>query len=58
VHGIVAAKGIHVGWLIALYAVTLVLPQSSLFLAAAAFVDSWMDIRARIKPSGQAGRDA
>jgi Predicted membrane protein (DUF2232) len=52
VHGIVAAKGIHVGWLIALYAVTLILPQSSLLLAAAAFVDSWMDIRARIKPSG------
>ena len=57
VHGIVAAKNINVGWLISVYAVTLILPQSSLLLAAVAFADSWTDIRGRIKPGGQAGGD-
>ena len=56
VHGIVAAKGLHVGWLIAVYAVTLILPQSTLLLAAGAFADSWMDIRARIRNAGKGGR--
>lgn len=56
-HGIVAAKGIHVGWLITVYALTLILPQSTLLLAVAAFADSWVDIRARIKKGGQAGQD-
>ena len=57
-HGIVAAKQIHVGWLITLYAVTLILPQSSLLLAAGAFADSWMDIRSRIKrKDGPAGHE-
>ncbi len=58
-HGIVAAKNINVGWLISVYAVTLLLPQSSLLLAAAAFADSWMDIRARIiKKDGQGGQES
>jgi hypothetical protein len=56
-HGIVAAKGIHVGWLITVYALTLILPQSTLLLAVAAFADSWVDIRARIKKDGSAGQD-
>ncbi|MEJ2567081.1 MAG: DUF2232 domain-containing protein [Gammaproteobacteria bacterium] len=49
VHGIVAAKGLHVGWLIAVYVATFILPQSTLLLAAGAFADSWLDIRKRIK---------
>jgi hypothetical protein len=57
-HGVVAAKGINVAWLISLYALTLILPQFSLLLAAVAFADSWTDIRGRIKPGGQAGSDA
>ena len=56
-HGVVEARKIHVGWLIAVYALTLILPQSSLLLAAAAFVDSWMDVRARLKKDGQVGND-
>lgn len=56
-HGVVAAKGIHIGWLLTVYALTLILPQSTLLLAAAAFVDSWMDVRARLKKDGQVGRD-
>lgn len=49
VHGIVAAKDLHVGWLITVYAVTFIVPQSTLLLAAGAFADSWIDIRNRIK---------
>lgn len=55
VHGIVAAKGIHVGWLITVYAITFILPQSTLLLAAGAFADSWMDIRARIRKTKKDG---
>lgn len=63
VHGIVAAKSLHVGWLIAVYAVTFILPQSTLLLAAGAFADSWLDIRSRIQKSksdqdGQSDREA
>jgi hypothetical protein len=54
-HGIVAAKKINIGWLISVYALTLLLPQSSLLLAAAAFVDSWMNVRARLQKDGQEG---
>ena len=51
IHGIVAAKRMHVGWLITVYVVTFVVPQSTLLLAAGAFADSWMDIRARLAKS-------
>lgn len=54
-HGVAEIKGINVGWLIAVYAMTFILPQSALLLAAAAFVDSWMDIRARIRRDGGGG---
>ena len=56
IHGIVAAKGLRAGWLIAVYVVTFILPQSTLLVAAAAFADSWMDIRARIKKSDKGGQ--
>jgi len=56
IHGIVAAKGLRAGWLIAVYVVTFILPQSTLLVAAAAFADSWTDIRTRIKKSDQGGR--
>ena len=56
IHGIVAAKGLRAGWLIAVYVVTFILPQSTLLVAAAAFADSWMDIRARIKKSANGGQ--
>jgi Predicted membrane protein (DUF2232) len=56
VHGIIAAKGMRVGWLIGVYVVTFVVPQSTLLLAAGAFADSWMDIRSRIKKSDKNGR--
>ena len=56
IHGIVAAKGLRAGWLITVYVVTFILPQSTLLVAAAAFADSWMDIRARIKKSDKGGQ--
>lgn len=48
IHGFVAAKGLNVGWLLGMYGLTLLLPQTSLLLAAAAFADSWLDIRTRM----------
>lgn len=56
-HGVAEAKDINVGWVIAVYALTFIVPQSALLLAAAAFVDSWMDIRARLQKDGQGGHD-
>ena len=54
-HGVVARKKINVGWLISVYALTLIWPPATLLLGAAAFVDSWMDIRARLHKGGQTG---
>ena len=54
-HGVVAARHINVGWLIGVYAVTFLWPPSTLLLGAAAFVDSWMDIRARLPKGGETG---
>jgi len=56
-HGVAEAKGINVGWVIAVYALTFIVPQSALLLAAAAFADSWMDIRARLQKDGRGGHD-
>lgn len=57
VHGVIAIKGAHSGWLIALYLLMLfALPQVALVLAAAGFADSWLDLRARLRggPPGPA----
>lgn len=54
-HGVVAARGINVGWLIGIYALTFLWPPSTLLLGAAGFVDSWMDIRARLPKGGEGG---
>lgn len=50
-HGIVAKKQMSVQWLIAMYAMVLVLmPTSLLLLALLALIDSVVDFRARLKP--------
>ena len=54
-HGVVAARHIKVGWLIAVYALTLLWPPSTLLLGAAGFVDSWMDVRVRLAKGGESG---
>ncbi|HHM06385.1 MAG TPA: DUF2232 domain-containing protein [Gammaproteobacteria bacterium] len=53
VHSVIALKGAHVGWLVAFYVLTLViLPQLLLLVAVVGFVDSWVDIRARLSKRG------
>lgn len=50
VHGVVAIKGAHSGWLIGLYvAMLFALPQVALVLSAAGFADSWLDVRSRLR---------
>jgi len=55
VHCIVAQRGMSKGWLVAGYtALVLLSPALFLLLLMMAFVDSWLDFRKRIKPSGPA----
>jgi hypothetical protein len=54
-HGVVAGRHINVAWLIGVYALTFLWPPSTLLLGAAGFVDSWMDIRARLHKGGAGG---
>ncbi len=52
-HAIVARTGAHIAWLVVLYLLILfALPQVAMVLASAAFVDSFMDFRARIAGRG------
>ncbi|WP_166269244.1 hypothetical protein [Marinobacter caseinilyticus] len=52
VHGLVGLKGMGVQWLVMFYIALLLLgPSLLLLLLVVAFVDSWLDIRGRIKPS-------
>ena len=49
VHAVVARKGKHVGWLVALYILLFIMPpQIMMALASAGFVDSWVDFRRRL----------
>lgn len=55
VHGAVGRRGMGVQWLVIFYVALVILGPSLLFLLVAlAFVDSWLDIRKRITPSGPA----
>ena len=52
VHGIVGRKGLSKQWLGMFYVAMLLLgPSLLLLLLVVAFVDSWLDIRGRMKPS-------
>lgn len=55
IHGIVGRKQLSAQWL-AMFYVALVLlgPSLMILLVVLAFVDSWLDIRGRIKPAGPA----
>ncbi len=48
-HGMVAAKGIAGGWLVAVYILMLILPQLTFVLAIAGLLDSQFDFRSKIK---------
>ncbi len=55
VHGAVGRRGMGTQWLVMFYIALLILgPSLLLLLVALAFVDSWLDIRKRITPSGPA----
>ncbi|BES72611.1 hypothetical protein RE428_36290 [Marinobacter nanhaiticus D15-8W] len=55
IHGIVGARKMSVQWLVLFYiALVLLSPSLMLLLLILAFVDSWLDFRGRIKPSGPA----
>ena len=55
VHGVVARKQWSVQWLVMFYIALLLLgPSLMMLLLVLAFVDSWLDIRRRIKPDGSA----
>ncbi|MDL0430647.1 hypothetical protein QPM17_05895 [Marinobacter sp. TBZ242] len=55
VHGLVGRKNLSGQWLVLFYmALVLLGPSLMILLVVLAFVDSWLDIRRRIKPSGPA----
>jgi uncharacterized protein YybS (DUF2232 family) len=55
VHGVVGARKMSVQWLVAFYvALALLSPSLMLLLMVLAFIDSWLDIRRRVKPSSPA----
>ncbi|GAA3587137.1 hypothetical protein [Marinobacter xestospongiae] len=55
VHGVVALRGMGSHWLVMFYVALMLLGPSLMFLLlVVAFVDSWLDIRGRIKSSGSA----
>ncbi|MFO7527460.1 MAG: hypothetical protein R6W86_01445 [Marinobacter sp.] len=55
VHGVVGRKQLSGNWLAMFYIALLLLgPSLMILLVVMAFVDSWLDIRGRIKPAGPA----
>lgn len=55
VHGLVGRKKLSGQWLVLFYiALVLLGPSLMILLVVLAFVDSWLDIRRRIKPAGPA----
>lgn len=55
VHGLVGRKNLNGQWLVLFYiALVLTAPSLMILLVFLAFVDSWLDIRGRIKPAGPA----
>ncbi len=47
IHATLAAHGVHRGWLIALYLLAGLLPQTLLMVAVAGMLDPWLDLRRR-----------
>lgn len=47
IHGLVAGAGRGRGWLIAVYVMLAILPQSTLLLAGGGLLDTWIDFRRR-----------
>lgn len=52
IHGLVAGAGRGRGWLIAVYVLLAILPQSALLLAGGGLLDTWIDFRRRFGGGG------
>ena len=57
IHALVAQAGRGRGWLMAIYVLLAILPQSALLLAGGGLLDTWIDFRRRFgggdtKPPG------
>ncbi len=50
VHNLVYRHGLNVGWLIALYALLLILPHMVMLVAGLGFTDTWVNYRSRFAP--------
>ncbi len=58
VHSLVALTGAHVAILFALYLLlAFLLPQMMIFLAAAGYIDSWLNLRVRVGAQGKNSND-
>ncbi|MDX1698429.1 MAG: hypothetical protein R3308_09090 [Thiohalobacterales bacterium] len=51
-HGLVRQAGAGRGWLVALYILLFILPQSTLVVAGGGLLDTWMDFRRRFGGAG------
>ncbi len=47
-HALVRQRGLNVGWLVGLYVLMLLLPQTTMVVAGLGFTDVWLDYRSRI----------
>jgi len=55
IHGLLGRRGKGIHWLVIFYiALVLLSPSLLLLLLAVAFVDSWLNIRSRVRPAGPA----
>mgnify|MGYP007043493775 CR=1 FL=1 len=48
-HNIVSQRSLHVSWLVVFYVLLLFIPQTIIFVAMVAFVDTWADFRSLSK---------
>ncbi|SFD69562.1 Predicted membrane protein [Thiohalospira halophila DSM 15071] len=57
VHGTAGARGLGWQWLALLYALLLLVPYTIPVVAALGFLDTWLDVRRRLAPSGDGPQD-
>lgn len=54
IHSLMQQSGLGKGWLVAVYALLGLVPQSMLLLAGGGLLDTWIDFRRRLKRGGNA----
>lgn len=53
VHGLVGARRMNVGWLVGMYALLFLVPQTLVLFSGLGLIDNWLDLRARAAGAGQ-----